>query len=195
MRLQNKHTSPHSRLAVRLLCEALLILFSGLYIVVYQSDLIYAMHCSALLTPTAHASAIVCGTILVVGIMLARLLQKLFRPRLSMTAWTYFPVYLVEALLTDITLQDNQIAINSMWTWLAPTLFVGLLTMLLCGRKSSATHNSLNAGTWGSSIFFTAMFMLMVCTLGNTETVFHKETIKNTRTEEIKNIETENIIQ
>lgn len=195
MKLQNKPTSSHSRLAIRLLCEALLILFSGLYVVVYQSDLIYTMHCSSLLTPTAYASAIVCGAILVVGIMLAHLLQRIFHPRLSMMAWTYFPVYLVEALLTDVTLQGNQIVINSVWTWLAPTFFATVLTMLLFGRQSSVNLDKPNVGTWTLTIAFTALFMLMVCAFGNTDTVFHKDTIKEIKAEDIKNIETENIIQ
>ncbi|GEM_PF-3676316 len=186
MKRETNHKSSIQGILIRVTCEILSVLFSVLYIAVYQSDLMSATHHSPS-DSSVYSSVIVCGAILLVGIMVARLLQKCFKPRLSMTVWTYFPIYIAEALLTDVSAQGGQIVLNPIWSWLGPSLFVVMLVVLLWGKLFSEANDKPSVGTWFANVMFLAIFMIGVCSVGNTNASFHKEITEK--------IETENIIQ
>lgn len=169
------------RKAVRiqtLVCGLLFSIFSFVYLLVFQCDVLEALHFS-LAHGKTHFSPL--GSALVMTLTLLLLTWGVnaiisFKGRYHSLA--YMPAFFVLMAISDIGKDVYINGGNATWLWLLPTLIIGFIGISFTCRK--IFHARLNttispAGLIGSNLLFLLVGCLATLNVGNTNEVFHHE--------------------
>ncbi len=173
---RRKYNKTAARLSY-MVCSLIFVVFSMVYLTVFQRDLIEALHLS---TAKGNSEFKILPAAIIVTVILMILkwgLNLLMRLRGSVHAVAYVPSFLGLVTMTafgrDVYMGESRY----MWWWLMPVLTAVFVTVTVAARKHFKPETN-ERSTLGVVINNIALMLLMcvgtVC-MGNTDRYFHNE--------------------
>ena len=173
---RRKYNKTAARLSY-MVCSLIFVVFSMVYLTVFQRDLIEALHLS---TAKGNSEFKILPAAIIVTVILMILkwgLNLLMRLRGSVHAVAYVPSFLGLVTMTafgrDVYMGESRY----MWWWLMPILTAVFVTVTVAARKHFKPETN-ERSTLGVVINNIALMLLMcigtVC-MGNTDRYFHNE--------------------
>lgn len=173
---RRKYNKTAARLSY-MVCSLIFVVFSMVYLTVFQRDLIEALHLS---TAKGNSEFKILPAAIIVTVILMILkwgLNLLMRLRGSVHAVAYVPSFLGLVTMTafgrDVYMGESRY----MWWWLMPVLTAVFVTATVAARKHFKPEKN-ERSTLGVVINNIALMLLMcvgtVC-MGNTDRYFHNE--------------------
>lgn len=171
-----KYDRKTARLAY-MVCSLLFIIFSTVYLAVFQRDLLEAIHLSMAKGYTEFQ--IIPATIVIVIILMIMKegLNLLMRLRGKLHALAYIPSFMGLVTLTGFGRDVYMGEFYHVWWWLMPILTVVFVTVVALTRKyvraNTMKTDAMNTVIWNVGLM-TAMGIATAC-LGNSDRYFHNE--------------------
>ncbi len=161
-----------------LMCGFLFTVFSFVYLYVFQCDVLETLHYSL-----AHGKTVFSAWGSAVGITFVLLLirwglNKFLRLGGIVYAFSYFPLFLILGVLTDIDYGIYTSTYHTVWGWLLPViLIVYIVISVQIGKFFRAMRNfSVTSLTvTNSNLVIIIMLCMMTMLIGNTDNVLHNE--------------------
>lgn len=172
-----KYNKSAARLS-NLVCGLLFIIFSMVYLAVFQKDLLEAIHFSVDKGNTGFHILPAAIIVTVILLILEWGLNLLMRLRGSFQALAYLPSFLGLVTMTGFGRDLYTGGFSHAWWWLMPLITVIYVSIVvLIRRKIRATtmtgQNPLNMTIW-NVLLMLAMCICTIC-MGNTDRYFHNE--------------------
>lgn len=169
----------NSTAKMRLTCTIIFIVFTYLYLSCYQADVLaVAQHelSEGMTSYNYWLSPIlitVVLTLLQIGVFSMTHVRKTFH------ALTYFPSFLILAVITDVPCDFDTNRSLGAWTWLLPVLLLLYGGVIYVVRQLEPYENAGRAGLWFSrqawlNLCQMIVMMLFVVLIGNGHQVFHE---------------------
>ena len=163
---------------ISMMCGLLFTIFSLVYLYVFQTDILEAVHFSL-----AHGKTVFSplGSSLIVTVILlviSLLISKFWNIRGSWQAFAYIPSFIILASFTDVRRGIYTVDYSSYNFWLYSSLFVGSLLLLFLMRSSFA--HSVKRGLVHPSVYMVNVLCFLVLALltamvGTTDKLYHNE--------------------
>lgn len=169
----------NSTTRMRLTCAIIFVVFTYLYLNCYQADILaVAQHeLSAGLTTYNYSLSPLLTTLVLfllqLGVYAATRVKKMFH------ALTYFPSFLVLAVITDVPCNIDTYQSLGAWMWIVPLLLVLFAGVVWVIRQlepyEAEAHSSLwmSRRTWQNLLQMIVMILLVVC-ISNGDQIFHE---------------------
>lgn len=169
----------NSTIKLRLTCAIIFIVFTYLYLSCYQENILaVAQHelSEGLTSYNYWLSPILITLVLAllqVGVFTITRVKKMFH------ALTYFPSFLILAVITDVPCDFDTRRSLGAWAWLFPTLLLLFAGIIYVVRQLEPYENSDRVGLWFSrqawlNLFQMLVMMFLVSLIGNGHQVFHE---------------------
>ena len=163
---------------INIVCGVLFIVFSTVYLIYFQNDLIEAVHCS--ISKGNKDFNIIPAAIIIITILLIMRwgLNLLMKLRGNLSALAYLPSFLGLVTMTAFG-RDLYTDCNSyIWWWLMPLLTVAFVIVVVAIRKAMRIKGQTAVELTNGLIWNITLMLIMsigtVC-LGNTDRYMHNE--------------------
>lgn len=171
--------SKNGTTAYKAVCAVIFIIFSFVYFFYYQTDVLAAAQHVASGGKT-HYEAILGPILLILGLkVLQNGIQAIAKLKGIFYALTYFPSFLIMTLITDIPSgPDRQINFGA-WTWALPLVLIAWLLLMYMAKQYQLIEidvrgRGLFSQVNGINITLLTFMILMTCSIGNHNRLFHQ---------------------
>ena len=176
----NDYSRPSDRRTARLsnlVCSLLFIVFSLVYLGVFQSDVIEALHYSLAHGKTVFA--LVPTTFVITGllVLLGWVVNIFLKLKGKLRVLSFVPSFLGLVALTDVGRELYKGDYSGVWWWLMPLLSIVfvLVVKLLKKNEYSSRRKTEPDSVFLWNVFVMTIFSIVTLLVGNTDKMFHNE--------------------
>lgn len=173
------NTKNGTRVFYKAACAVIFLIFCFIYLYYYQTDIMAAGQHLASGGKTQYEPVIGTALILIALKLLQNGIQAVVKLKGKFFALTYFPSFLILAMLTDLPSgADKEITFGA-WVWALPLLLIVWAVLVYFAKQ----YQSIESSTRGEGILsqdvginFTLLLamIIMVCLIGNHNRLFHQ---------------------
>ena len=161
-----------------LMCGFLFAVFSFVYLYIFQRDVLEALHFSLARGKTVF-SALGSAVVITFVLLLIRWgLNKFLKLGGVVYALSYFPLFLILGVLTDISYGIYTSAYHTIWGWLLPVILLVYVVIAIPVGKLFRSLRSISVARLtvvNSNIVIMLMSCVMTILIGNTGNTLHYE--------------------
>lgn len=159
-------------------CAVIFLVFCFIYLFYYQTDILAAGQHIASGGKTQYEPIVETALILVALKLLQNGIQAVVRLKGKFFALTYFPSFLILAMITDLPSCISKEITLSAWIWGMPLLIVWGVMVYFARQYQSIESNTRAEGLlsqdMGINLTLLLAMMGMVCLIGNDDRLFHQ---------------------
>lgn len=159
-------------------CAVIFLVFTFIYLFYYQTDILAAGQHIASGGKTQYEPVVETALILVALKLLQNGIQAVVKLKGKFFALTYFPSFLILAMITDLPSGiSKEITLNA-WIWGMPLLIIWGVLVYFARQYQSIESNTrgdaLLSQDTGINLTLLLAMMGMVCLIGNADRLFHQ---------------------
>ena len=159
-------------------CAVIFLVFSFIYLFYYQTDILAAGQHIASGGKTQYEPVVETALILVALKLLQNGIQAVVKLKGKFFALTYFPSFLILAMITDLPSGISKEITLSAWIWGMPLLIIWGVLVYFARQYQSIESNTrgdaLLSQDMGINLTLLLAMMGMVCLIGNADRLFHQ---------------------
>lgn len=161
-------------------CAVIFILFSFVYLFYYQTDVLAAAQHIASGGKT-HYEPVLGTVLLIIALkLLQNGIQAIAKLKRIFYILTYFPSFLLLALITDIPSRQTQEISFGAWSWALPLSLLAWIFLVYLARQYqpvevNARDGGLLSQVVGVNLTIMLAMMMMTCLIGNHNRLFHRQ--------------------
>lgn len=159
-------------------CAVIFLVFTFIYLFYYQTDILAAGQHIASGGKTQYEPVVETALILVALKLLQNGIQAVVKLKGKFFALTYFPSFLILAMITDLPSGISKEITLSAWIWGMPLLIIWGVLVYFARQYQSIESNTrgdaLLSQDTGINLTLLLAMMGMVCLIGNADRLFHQ---------------------